>query len=252
MLKGFKFYDKVAKKFGGYHTPSKKILEYPKGDPEKIFKNKIIGLSGKNKIALDVGCADGRFTLSLAPYFKQIIGIDLSMEMLKSAKKNQIDQKIINAYFRRENGGKTSFRNNFFDLVYARRGPTFYKEFCRLLKPGGYTAEITVAESDCQKLKKIFGRGQGFGEWDNSTLELHEKELKKFGFSIIFSKEFFYNEYHKTYEDLDIFLQGVPIFEDFDSEKDKDLLKEYTNEFTTSKGILLERHRVVIIARKNN
>ena len=49
------FYDKVAKKFGGYgygngHKPIYKS-EYPAGNPEKIFKEKILELSSKDKIA---------------------------------------------------------------------------------------------------------------------------------------------------------------------------------------------------------
>jgi len=250
MPEGFKFYDKVAKKFGGYHTPSNKTREYPNGDPEEVFRDKIIGFSGKNKIALDIGCADGRFTLLLSPYFKQVVGTDLSIEMLNSAKKYQLDQKIDNVSFRKEDGRKTSFNDSYFDVVYARRGPTFYKEFYRLLKPGGYFAEITVGEKDCLKVKKVFGRGQGFGKRNQSTLKTHKKELKALGFSITFAKEYFYNEYYKSYKDLDTFLQGVPIFADFDSQKDANNLKKYTQQSTSDKGILLERHRFVIIAEK--
>ncbi|KKT66584.1 MAG: hypothetical protein UW61_C0024G0008, partial [Candidatus Curtissbacteria bacterium GW2011_GWC1_44_33] len=59
------FYDKVAKKFGGYGygTGPRYKSEYPTGNPEKIFKKKLLGLSSKDKIALDIGCADGKFTL---------------------------------------------------------------------------------------------------------------------------------------------------------------------------------------------
>ena len=48
------FYDKVAKKFGGYaygKSHVKHLTEYPNGDPEKIFKKKLIGLANKNKIS---------------------------------------------------------------------------------------------------------------------------------------------------------------------------------------------------------
>ena len=49
------YYDKDAKKFGGYafgKSHVEHITEYPSGDPEKIFKKKLIGLANKNKIAL--------------------------------------------------------------------------------------------------------------------------------------------------------------------------------------------------------
>ena len=50
------FYDKVAKKFGGYAFGKSHVdhlSEYPDGDPEKIFKKKLLGLANKNKIVLD-------------------------------------------------------------------------------------------------------------------------------------------------------------------------------------------------------
>lgn len=42
------FYDKVAKKFGGYAFGKghvKRLAEYPTGDPEKIFKKKLFELA---------------------------------------------------------------------------------------------------------------------------------------------------------------------------------------------------------------
>ena len=76
------FYDKVAKKFGGYgYGNGRKPVyksEYTKGNPEKIFKEKLLELSSKDKTALDIGCADGKFTLSVAPFFQKIYNIRLS------------------------------------------------------------------------------------------------------------------------------------------------------------------------------
>lgn len=65
------FYDKVAKKFGGYGYSTNPMYtsEYPSGEPEKVFKDKLLGLSSKDKTALDIGCADGKFTLAIAPFF---------------------------------------------------------------------------------------------------------------------------------------------------------------------------------------
>ena len=47
-----------------------------------------------------------------------------------------------------------------------------------------------------------------------------------------------------------VFLQSVPIFEDFDSEKDKNSLEVYVVRFQTDKGIHLPRHRFVLGAGK--
>ncbi|MBI5619408.1 class I SAM-dependent methyltransferase [Candidatus Gottesmanbacteria bacterium] len=245
------FYDKVAKKFGGYHTPSRHTTEYPDGEPEKVFKDKLLELSSKDKIALDVGCADGRFTLSIAPSFQKIVAIDMSEEMLKSAKRLQEEQKNTNVSFEKQDAYAITYPDAYFDAVYNRRGPDNYVESYRLSKPNGCFIQIDIGEKDCQEIKEVFGRGQGFGKWNSSKLERDKKELKKAGFKVLYAQDFFYTEYYPTYEDLDLFLQGVPIFEDFDSEKDKKLLEAYVTKFKTEKGIKFPRHRVVTVARKS-
>ncbi len=244
------FYNKVAKKFGNYHTGAKYITEYPNGEPEKVFKEKLLELSGKNKIVLDVGCADGRFTLSIAPHFQKITAIDLSTGMLNAAKKLHKEKGVENVSFEEQNASKTTYADGTFDLVYSRRGPTPFTEFQRLLKSGGNFIGIDIGDKDCQEIKEIFGRGQGFGEWNTSRLEKDKQELENTGFEVVFAQDYFYNEHYASKEDLDLFLQGVPIFEDFDSEKDKKFLEEYVAKFKTEKGIKFPRHRVVIVARK--
>ncbi len=243
------FYDKVAKKFGRYHTGAKYITEYSDGEPEKVFKEKLLELSGKNKIALDVGCADGRFTLSIAPYFQKVVAIDMSKRMLEAAGKLQKEKLIINVDFNYMNVHDIAYPNKTFDLIYSRRGPTDYPKFKRLLKSNGYYVEINIGEKDAQEIKEVFGRGQGFGEWNNSRLKEYRQTLEDNKFKIIFAREYLYNEYYSSYEDLDLFLQGVPIFEDFDSVKDKKLLEGYVTKFKTEKGIRFPRHRIVIVAK---
>src|SRR3990167_3693498 len=244
------FYDKVAKKFGIYHTGAKYSKEYLAGDPEEIFKKNLLELSGKAKITLDVGCADGRFTLSIAPYFKKVFAIDMSKGMLGAARKLQKEKGVLNVSFEEQNANKTTYTNDMFDLVYSRRGPTPFSEFHRLLKSGSYFIEITIGEKDCQEIKEIFGRGQGFGEWNSSRLDEDRQKLKDNKFEITFAQNYLYDEYYSSYEDLDLFLQGVPIFEDFDSKKDSELLREYISQYQEKKGIRFPRHRVVIVAKR--
>ena len=244
------FYDKVAQKFGGYHTGDKHTAEYLGGDPEKVFKEKLSELSGKDKIALDVGCADGCFTLSIAPHFQKIIAIDLSIGMLEAARKFQKEKGVKNVNFGEQDAHHTTYLDSTFDVVYSRRGPSNFREAYRLLKSGGYFIEIDIGEKDCQEIKETFGRGQGFGEWNTSRLKQDRKDLKTSGFEVVFAREYFYSEYYDSYVDLDLFLQGVPIFEDFDSEKDKKSLEAYVAKFQTRRGIKFPRHRVVTVAKK--
>src|SRR3989344_5144050 len=175
------FYDKVAKKFGGYAFGKSHVghlSEYPNGDPEKIFKEKLLGLANKNKIALDAGCGDGKFAFQIAKYFLSITGIDISKELLKIARQKQNNLRVKNVIFKFQDASKTSFSNKSFDLIFSRRGPTPFSEFQRLLKSNGFFVGINIGEKDCQEIKEIFGRGQGFGQWNTSRLEQDKQELK--------------------------------------------------------------------------
>lgn len=248
------FYDKVAKKFGGYAFGKNHVghlSEYLDGDPEKIFKKKLLGLASKNKVALDAGCGDGKFAFKIEKYFLSITGIDISKELLIIARQKQNTLIIKNVTFEFQDASKTSFPDKSFDLIFSRRGPTPFSEFQRLLKLGGYFVGINIGEEDCKEIKQVFGRGQGFAQWNTSRLEKDKQELKNAGFEVVFAQDYFYKEYYASYDDLDLFLQGVPIFEDFDSEKDKKYLEKYVAEFKTEKGIKFPRHRVVIVTRKS-
>ena len=245
------FYDKVARKFGDYHTQHyRNISECLNGDPEKVFKEKLLEISNKNKAALDLGCADGYFTLLLAPYFKKITAIDLSKGMLAAAKKLQREKEVKNVIFEKQNAFKTGYKDGQFDVIYSRRGPTPFTEAFRLLKAGGYFIEIDIGEQDCRAIKEAFGRGQNFGKWETAQAEVDEKRARKSGFKTVFVQDYFCDEYYPSEKDLDIFLQGVPIFEDFDLEKDRHLLKKYVMQYKTGKGIKLPRHRVVFVFQK--
>lgn len=243
------FYDKVALKFGNYQTGARTIDEFPSGDPEAVFKEKLLQASGKDKRVLDVGCADGRFTLSMARHFEKIIAIDTSKGMLNSAIKRQQKSHIKNVEFIEQDLHKMTY-SEIFDVIYSRRGPIDYPLFYKALKPSGLYMEIDIGEKDTQVLKETFGRGQNYGGWDKPELEKDKQEIKSAGFGILFAQDYLYNEFYKTYDDLDLFLQGVPIFEDYDSAEDTENLRKYAKEHETDKGIKLERHRVVIVAKK--
>jgi SAM-dependent methyltransferase len=244
------FYDKVERKFGNYQNPAGTIDEFPNGNPEESFKAQLLKVSGKNIVALDVGCADGRFTLSLAPNFKKIIAIDTSKRMLKAAERNKKSSNVKNVDFVYQDVHKMDFPKDFFDVIYDRRGPDDYPLFYGHLKPSGFFLQVDIGEKDTKDLKLVFGRGQNFGKWDMSILRRDIEKIEKAGFEIVYAEDFYYNEYYLSYEDLDIFLQGVPIFEDYDSEKDRKYLEKYVKKFQMEKGIDLPRHRVVLVAKK--
>lgn len=244
------FYDKVAKKFGGYHSPSRYIQEFKTGNSEEIFKDKLVELSGKDKYALDSGCGDGVFTLNLAPHFKKITGNDTSKLMLEVARKSQKEKGINNAEFREISTDDLVIQDNSLDVIFARRGMVNYPLFYKMLKPGGYVLSIEIGEKDTMDLQKTFGRGQMYNRWGESRLDSDVQLAKGSKYKIEYNKEFFHSDFFATKRDLDTFLQGVPIFEDYESTKDKKYLEKYIEMNTYDKGIELKRHRYIILALK--
>src|SRR3990167_4384266 len=131
------FYDKVAKKFGGYaygRNKPKYVSEYPSGNPEEMFKKKLLELAKPDFAGLDIGCGDGKFTFEVSSHFLKIQGIDNSSELLSIAEVQKKNLNIKNVEFKFEDANQTSFPDNSFDIIYCRRGPSFYNEYHRLLK----------------------------------------------------------------------------------------------------------------------
>jgi SAM-dependent methyltransferase len=244
------FYDLVAARFGEYRTSARYTSEYPGASPEAVFEAKVVEAGGPEKMALDAGSGDGRFTLSLAQHYQQIVGIEVSGGMLEVAERRRREQDASNVRFDRQDASATGFAEASFDVVYSRRGPMKYREFYRVLRPGGGFLAIGIGEQDALELKRVFGRGQGFDHLDVSWLARSRTLHEAAGLSVVYAESFVYDEYYLTYEDLETFLQGVPIFEDFDPVADRDALRSYVEQAWTPKGIHLLRHRHVTVARK--
>lgn len=223
------FYDRMAKQFGGYAYASNKpkyTSVYPDGEPEVVFKAKLLELAQPTALALDIGCGDGKFTFELAPSFKHITGLDSSSGLLEIANQKQLELNITNTDFVLGDAGHMPFADQTFNLAFNRRGPSFYAEYYRILKQGGYYVEIGVTNQDSADLKQIFGRGADYSKMNISRLETDTAEFAKVGFKTIFAKDFANDEYYENRHEFEVFLSGVPIFEDFDADKDRALLEK--------------------------
>lgn len=247
------FYDKVAKKFGGYDLSNgepKHTSMYSDGDPEEIFREKILELAEPNFVAMDIGCGDGTFTFSLAGEFKKLVGLDSSKELMHIANQKKSESNFDNVEFVFGDAENAPFVNESFDVIFNRRGPSFYHEYARLLKVGGYYIEIGIGEKDAMELKKTFGRGQNYGAWNNSRLDQDKAKFESLGVNVIFARDYMYSESYLSKDEFELFLQRVPIFEDFDLTNDKRNLDEYFLKYRDGSEVNLDRHRVVYVVKK--
>jgi len=151
---------------------------------EKVIFEKYIS---KNDKILDIGCGAGRTTINLYRNgYKNIIGLDLSTNLIKYAKdyvnKNNLDIDFVNG-----DATKLEYDNNLFDVVIfsyngmqcipgKKNRDNVLKEVYRVLKPGGLYIFTAHNRDDS-------GRHQATWEeekikWENGT---QDKNLEMYG-----------------------------------------------------------------------
>jgi ubiquinone/menaquinone biosynthesis C-methylase UbiE len=244
------FYSQVARKFGGYQSNVQRTVTYQGAHPEQVFDTLVTSRGGSTHCLLDVGCADGRNVLRLAPAFQVVHAIDLSPEMLAAARQNQQTAGVTNIEFDYQDAAHTRFADATFDVVSSRRGPTFLSEYWRVLKPQGHFIYVGIGERDALALKQVFGRGQFYGEWDVPFTQVEQRHMSEAGFVTLSAEEFWFDEYYHSRADLSCFLEAVPIFEDYNPVQDAAKLDQYIEQAQTAQGIHLSRHRIVLLAQK--
>jgi ubiquinone/menaquinone biosynthesis C-methylase UbiE len=247
------FYSRVAKIFNGYSSGAQRTVIYPDGNPELLFNELAVRSGGPTARLLDVGCADGRTLLEISSSFGEVHGIDLSIGMLEAAQRSLIASNQQNVSFSRRDATATGFPTGSFDIITSRRGPLAAGEFHRLLQPGGVLIYLGIGEEDARSLKEVFGRGQLYGQWDKEPISQTEQhKLEKVGFTVQGKQDFHYQEYFHSSADLSRLLSMVPIFEDYDEERDRKKLKQYVRLASSEDGILMDRHWFVLQARRSS
>ena len=146
--------EKWYKQLGGkYNYPWKSTFEEPTADI--LLAQRINSNINENSRILDIGCGHADFTLQWASKVKEVIGIDLVEEFIHTAnlKKYSDTMRFITV----KQNEKVPFRDNYFDLIYSKKGPWIsqYQEANRILKPGGIVIGLYHGGTD-GGLRKLF------------------------------------------------------------------------------------------------
>lgn len=244
------FYSRVADEFGGYTSGGLRVDVFPDGDPEAAFDELATDGGGPHGRLVDVGCADGRTLLRIAPAFGSVLGIDLSASMLASAERRRAQAGLGNVRFERRDAARTGLPDGVADVLTSRRGPLFPTEFRRVLALGGLLVHMGIGETDARALKETFGRGQLYGRWDGPPIcDEVAAELTGAGFAVLTATSFRTEEFYHSPVELDQFLRQVPIFEDYDPAADRVRLQRYVASASGERGVRLDRHWFVVAAR---
>lgn len=137
--------------------------------PDLVVRN-IMGLVKQKTslpaaLAVDVGCGSGQGTVLLAPYFNQVVGMDISPAQLENT---QANQQCANVSYRESPAEDLPLESGTVDLLTSMTAahwfdwPRFQVEVDRVLKPGGcmallsYGMDMVLEYGDSsEKLKEI-------------------------------------------------------------------------------------------------
>ncbi len=150
------YFDKIAQRYDKWYET--KVGRYVDTTEKEIVFSLLKTSKGK---ALDLGCGTGNYTLELKKRGFDVVGLDISKEMLRIAQK-----KIPEIAFIRGDAYKLPFKNNTFDLVlsitmfeFIKNPEKIIKEIYRVLKPGG---EIIIGTMNAKSLWFLFKRIKSF------------------------------------------------------------------------------------------
>jgi SAM-dependent methyltransferase len=162
------WYDMIAKRNGGYKSDAIYSVEGLSG--ETVFEEKLVSMLPNYKMVLDAGCGHGEFTLKMAKYATDLIGIDFSIELIRIAESLKMHHQFDNVRFiYASTKGELPFKDGQFDLIYDRRGPTSILNHSRILRSGGAVFGIHSAEKN-----KVLERLEANGFIDIEVKEYDE------------------------------------------------------------------------------
>ena len=252
--KELEFYERIKDwSFDEFEIKTKRLTDW---DMYKTLEE----LTDENSKVLDLGTGGGEKVLEYFPQVKEVLAVDLSSEMIKTAKKNLEKSGRKNITFKVMDNLNMDTPKEYFDVVVARHTPTDPKQIYETLKTGGYLIVQGVDMFDCHELKRIFGRGQAFHDTKPISIIDYENILDA-NFKDVELIPVHEIEYFKDKETLYKFLLKVPILDDFSEEEgdvkdyykpslEIDKLDEYIKRNTYPEGIKLQRRLYGIIAKK--
>lgn len=178
---------------------SKYRINYPKELLDMILE--FYQVDSKEKL-LDLGCGTGQLTIPLHKYFEQVIGIDISEEMINEARRISLEKNAQNIRFITMESEKIDKELGQFDLILC--GNAFHwmdrelvlNKSYDILKPSGGMAilaggSVWTGKKSWQKetlkiIKKWLGekRKAGKGEYPTKH-KLHEEYIQESKFQLM-------------------------------------------------------------------
>jgi SAM-dependent methyltransferase len=235
----------------GYEDVSIRGLEEPR--PWNIT-NEIAKFVTPNTVLVDVGCGTCTKTLSLARKAREFWGVEPSAEMREKVNAEIRNQGISNAQITDGKADNLPFPDDYCDVLTCILAAHSASEFSRVLKPGGVAVIEKHTELDKRKFKEFFGSDEKGLRGQFSEFAIGERKEKirrelEVCFKSVHMREGGWRAYLST-EGLTKLCEETGIVRGFDRDKDAEALSNAISYLRDERGICIEHHRVLIIAKK--
>ncbi len=191
---------------------------------------------------LDLGTGGGEVFTSLAPHFRDGLGIDQSEERLCAA----VDLGAPNLSFARMSNTDLAVTDTAFDAVLAKHADYDPDAVFRVLRPGGHFLTQQMGDHDTASIFEAFEWGSFGDYWRRRfvaegrvfrpTVETGER-FQALGCEIVDYRQFDVPMYFKDLRSLVLFLKSSPLPEPFDPETHWPAVTRLVDEHTTELGI---------------
>lgn len=202
-------------------------------------------------VLLDIGTGGGKKLLEVAKTVEKAYGIDHQQSMISTAHRNLAESKMRNVEFKLADAKNLPFPEEHFDIIMCRHAPFSAQQVYRVMKPKGiFLTQQVYSGKDAANIKRIFGRGQGYGRKPGTGIKKHVRELQAAGFEILRKDTCNVTEYYADMADVIFLLRNTPIIPDFDIDKDRKHLEEIESKYKTDYGIKTNSARYLLVCRK--
>ncbi|WP_255374282.1 class I SAM-dependent methyltransferase [Cohnella sp. OV330] len=145
------WYEQLGRLSGQYSLPWNASI--PEPNAEAIFEEEVAKLV-ENQMVLDIGCGHGDFTVRWAQQAKEIVGIDITSDFIKTGNSHSFKNV---AFIVGDTKNKLPFNDNEFDFAYNRKGPTSaFLDLKRVIKSGGRIISLHPGDRLSPELSRLF------------------------------------------------------------------------------------------------
>jgi ubiquinone/menaquinone biosynthesis C-methylase UbiE len=134
---------------------------------------------------LDVAAGTGHLSRAIAPHVREVVAIDITVEMLEQAREEAGRRKLDNLSFEEENAEKLPYKNDDFDLVVSRLAIHHFKkpmiqlrEMVRVCKPNHRIGVIDLLSPEDKRIAKIYNHLERLRD-PSHTVALSKKQMTK-------------------------------------------------------------------------